>query len=483
MSDGSQKIGQLLRNFIALGAGNYGAMIVSLLINALLTRRLGAEAFGRLALLLMISQVVLLLAANWTQTGAVRFGAQEFAATGSVATTFWTRLWLVAPWLATAAVVLVIGREPLAAYFSIPASGIWLVLLHLTATFSLASVGAVLQARNEMARYGATLFFDKAFMLVLLAIASPVTPLAVLVLYALSSSTVVVIALFLIGPAALWPMTFSRAGYRQMMAFSLPLVLSSWAGLLGTNWFDFIVIKQYRPVSEVGLYSLGTVLAGVAQQVTIIFSTLLLPQLSVMVARGELDRIRTLAERVLPYYFLATSVLFSGVILGAPWIVPFVFGPSFEGSVVVLAILMLAACSLAFFNAFSPLVSALGSTWILSGICLASGGVNVVMDLLLVPSYGIQGAAFATVAAYGVSAVLVLAFVQTRLSGRVLELAWLASPVALLSTGFLLIQGPAFYLYAVPVAVVSIYALARRFRLFRGDDAAFIRGLALARPR
>ena len=33
----------MLRNFLVVGAGNYGAMAISLAINAVLTRRLGVE--------------------------------------------------------------------------------------------------------------------------------------------------------------------------------------------------------------------------------------------------------------------------------------------------------------------------------------------------------------------------------------------------------------------------------------------------------
>ena len=481
--EATQQLGQLLRNFAVLGAGNYGAMVVSLVINALLTRRLGVEQFGRLALLLMASQVAVLLAANWTQTGLVRFGAQEFASVGSVAETFWARIWVVAPWATVAALGMIAAGDRLAGYLGIPTWGLAVVLAHFLASFLLSTVGAVFQARNEMSRYGAALFLDKAVMaafVLLLPTGWVREPLSVLAMFAASSISVATWGVIALGRRSLMPVTFSRTAYRNMLAFSLPLIFSSWAGLLGTNWFDYIVIKAYRPASDIGLYSLGTLLAGVVQQVTIVFSTLLLPQLSVMVAKGELDRIRTLAQRILPYWFLGTSVVFVLVLFSAGWIVPLVFGRAFERSVPVLAVLMLAACALALFNALSPLVSALGSSWALSGICLASGLVNVVMDLLLIPRHGILGAALATVIAYATSAVLVLAFVQARLKSRVFDLGLCAVPVAAVCLCFLLLDGFAFFLWAVPAGVLTVYWLVRRFRLFRGEDAVVLRDLRVA---
>jgi O-antigen/teichoic acid export membrane protein len=136
-----------------------------------------------------------------------------------------------------------------------------------------------------------------------------------------------------------------------------------------------------------------------------------------------------------------------------------------------------AACALALFNAFSPLVMAIGSTWALTGICLASGGVNVVMDLALIPRYGIRGAALATVIAYGTSAVMALAFVRARLKWPVFRLALLALPVVIVSVGFALFDDVMFYLIAVPAAAAAAYWLARLFELFRREDAAVVADL------
>ena len=467
-----------LQNFFALGAGNYAAMAVALAINAVLARRLGVEQFGRLALLLTSSQVVALLVSNWTHVAVVRFGAVEFNGTGSVAETFWTRIWIVMPWAAAAALILLAGSDRLAEYLTVSRTGLLVVWLHFVATLGLTTVGAIFQAKQEMYRYGAALFLDKAVMacvLLLLPAAWVSTPLVVLAAYAASSALVTIGGLVILGKASLMPVAFRGQAYRNMWAFSSPLILSSWAALFGTSWFDFIVLKWYRPLTELGWYSLGTLLAGVLQQISIVFSTLLLPQFSIMVANGEIDRIAVLVKRVLPYWFLGTSVLFSVALLAASWLVPLVFGRAFEPSVAVLAVLMVGACALALFNAFSSLVSALGSTWALTGICVASGTVNVVMDLLLIPSYGVRGAAIATVLSYVTAAGLVLAYVQTRLQANVMSLPLLGLPVLITCVAFWQLTGPWLYFVAVSTAAVSVFVLIRTFDLFRGEDTAFVR--------
>ena len=160
------------RSFLALGVGNYGALAVGLGVNVLLARRLGTEQYGRLALMLMASQVLLLTAVNWSHAGFVRFGAQEFASNGAVTETLWTRLGIVLPAAGVGALAMVAGRHWLAAYLGIPPIGVWLILLHFVAACAVSVVAAIFQASDQMARYGVCLFLDKTVMLC----ASPFSP-------------------------------------------------------------------------------------------------------------------------------------------------------------------------------------------------------------------------------------------------------------------------------------------------------------------
>ena len=482
MDDRASDLRRHLKNFVGLGVGNYGAMAISLVITVLVTRRLGKELYGGLSLLLMASQMLSLTAANWTQMAVIRFGALEFSSTHTVARTMWSRVWIAAPWAAAGALAMFVGRDWFAGYLGIPRWGLALVGAHFAAGFTLTTIGAAFQARDEMRRYGVVLFLDKAVMaacVLLLPIAWVRSPLTVVAMYAGSTSLVAMWGIVALGWRSFLPITFDRAAYRSMLVFSLPLILSSWAGLIGGSWFDTPVINHYRPIGDVALYSLGTQLAGVVQQVTVVFSTLLLPQMTVLVAQGEQQKIQTFVGRVLPYWFLGLSVLLCLVIFAASPAVPLVFGEAFRSSVPVLVGLVLATCALALFNAFSPLVVALGSTWVLTAICLVSGVVNVAMDFALIPRYGIVGSAFATVLSYAVSAGLVLAFVQSRVGGRVVGLSVLSLPVAIVSLGFFVLQGYWFYLLTIAMGIVSVLWLVSRFRLFRAEDAVYLQGLRL----
>lgn len=484
-SNSADQLAKSGRSFLALGAGNYGAMAISVVTTSVLAHRLGPHEFGHLAFLLMASQVLLLVVVNWSHAGFVRFGAQEFAGHGRVAGTLWARLGLLWPIAFVGVSGVVIGRQPLSEYLSIPPEGIWLLLVHFIALCALSVIGAIFQARRQMARYGVCLFLDKAAMFVCV-MALPVAwtnqALPVLACYAASSLVVSLWGSHAVGLRALKPAWPAPGVFRQLARFSVPFLLTSWAGLFGTSWFDLVILKWYRPLSDIGLYSLAAQLAGVAQQVTVIFSTLLLPELAIMVTEGHNDRIRMFMERLLPYWLLATSILFTLVLIAARVGLPLVFGESYSGAAPVLALLMLASVALALYNACSALITAYGATWTLTGVTLVSMVTNVALNLWLIPRYGIAGSAVATVVAYSASAVLVLLFVQHRIRGRLLRLGWFATPTLMAALCFMFIDGPWFYPIATGLAAINVWALVAAFQLFRAQDAEFLHALNLRLP-
>ena len=472
------KTAQFVRNFGAVSLGNYGALAVSFLINIVLTRRLGVELFGRLSLFLMVSQVLLLVIGNWTQVGLIRNAAQEFVTGGTVSRTFWARMAILGPLVGVAAAILAGAHGPLAAYLEVPPWALALLFGHFLSALTVASIGAVLQARQEMVRYGAAIFIEKAINLALVAILPSsvlADPLPIIVCYAASACLVSLWAGTVIGWRAFLPVRFEARSSAALWRFSLPFIVTSWAGLLATSWVDLVLLKSWRSLSEVGLYALAGQLTGVVQQVTITFSTLLLPHYSSLLVQGGEGQIQLFVKRLLPYWFFATSATFSAALIVAGPLVPAVFGEAFAGAVEPLAILMIASSALALYNAFDPLLGAYGATWILARLCLLSVSVKIGLSLLFIPSWGLIGAAFSTTVAYAVSAVGAIILAGRRIGRVPLSITVFAVPVAVVSGSIFFL--PRWYAVLVGLAgsTVCLAAIALRFGLFRAEDIAYLR--------
>lgn len=482
MHSGTDKtrIGRLIRNFVAIAVGNYGALLAAFAISIVLTRRLGVELFGRLSFLLMVSQVGMLIVGNWTQVGFVRFAAQEFSSRGTVADIFWARTCIVAPVLGASVLIFGAIRAPFAAYLVIPEWGLALILGHFLLSYAMMNLSAIFQARQDMTRYGMMMFCDKAISLGLVT-ALPSTwivdPLSVLACYTLSTLAIFLWGVWMLGVRTFLPVSFDREACRAFLKLSSPFILTSWLGLFGATWVDFVLLKWLRSVSEVGLYALANQLAGVVQQVTIAFSTLALPHYSVLVASGQQERIKTLLERFLPYWLIATSTVFCLALIGAGPVLPIVFGSAFEQAYPALAVLMVASSALALYNALDPLATAFGKTWVLARICLGS----VLLKVLLAPPFiyvwGIRGAALSTVCSYWFSALWVLRLVKEQTHVSLFQMTALTFPVMVVCVSVLHFGGRDLNTIALAVGGLSLYLSARRLRLFEERDRLFFRDL------
>ena len=180
-------------------------------------------------------------------------------------------------------------------------------------------------------------------------------------------------------------------------------------------------------VAATGLYSVAVNLAELILFLPVSIRMSLLP----MVAAGSITEANRLTSMACRHtMFLSVLVALSFIVAG-PIAIPFVYGENFTGAVVPLMILLPGIILLAQARIiYSDLVGR-GRPEV-STISAAVGMVaTVILDLLLIPSYGIGGAAIASTCAYTIE-FLVAVFCFVRIS----QLPW--NEVLLLQNGDLL---------------------------------------------
>jgi O-antigen/teichoic acid export membrane protein len=190
---------------------------------------------------------------------------------------------------------------------------------------------------------------------------------------------------------------FDRRLFREMNRFGLPLVPSALA-LWAINFIDRIFIAQYKGQSEVGVYSVAVRISSAIVFLMMAFR-LAWPAFAYSI---EDDR---QAKRT--YSFVLTYLLFLcswvSLALGllSPWLVRLLArGPGFHRASEAVALLAFGSAAYAGYTVLSIGVGRARATqfnWVISG---AAAVVNVVLNVILIPPYGMMGAAIATAAAY-----------------------------------------------------------------------------------
>ncbi len=189
---------------------------------------------------------------------------------------------------------------------------------------------------------------------------------------------------------------FDRELFRAMNRFGLPLVPAALA-LWAINFIDRVLIQQFKGQSEVGVYSLAVRIASVLVFLMTAFQ-LAWPAFAYSIKNDEQ------AKRT--YAFVLTYLMFLccwlSLALGslAPWLVDVLATGSFKRSAIAVPVLSFATAAYAGYSVLAIGVGRARQTqanWIVTGVAAV---VNIGLNLILIPAYGMMGAAIATLAAY-----------------------------------------------------------------------------------
>jgi O-antigen/teichoic acid export membrane protein len=186
------------------------------------------------------------------------------------------------------------------------------------------------------------------------------------------------------------------AVWRSLLGASVPLGL---ALAINELYFraDTLIISLFEPFEQVGLYTLAYRILEFTLVLGSVFLTTVFPLLSEAVAHDEPRALRLIQSTTDVLILLALPVLAGGVVL-APQIVELAGGPDFADAATPLRILLVAGALSWVNGVFGFALVAkrrqLAALW----LNLTALTVNLGLNLLLVPLYGIVVAAVVTVA-------------------------------------------------------------------------------------
>ena len=194
---------------------------------------------------------------------------------------------------------------------------------------------------------------------------------------------------------------FKRDYATSLLQNSKWLLLSSIAAIIYLK-IDQIMLAQYVSKSELGIYAVAARLSEVWYMFPIIIVQTLFPKLLKMRESDKVVYEKEL-QTLCNYLFGFSLIVIALIFLFSPYIVPLFFGEQYIASVEILKIHIVATVFI--------FVRALLSKWFIaeglfkySLISQALGALtNIVLNLALIPTYGIVGAAYATVISYSVA--------------------------------------------------------------------------------
>jgi O-antigen/teichoic acid export membrane protein len=186
---------------------------------------------------------------------------------------------------------------------------------------------------------------------------------------------------------------------KKLVVFSFPLFISSVLTFLVT-WADTLMLGYFKNAEIVGIYNSAVPLAQLIPLFLNSAGYIYMPVASSLYARGKLAEMRRTYQILTKWIFLFTLPIFSIMFLFPEATISFFFGERYLWAGNALRILSLGFMFHSFvgMNGISLIVTGESNFILVSNIVVT--GLNILLNILLIPIYGMEGAATATAVSY-----------------------------------------------------------------------------------
>ena len=200
-----------------------------------------------------------------------------------------------------------------------------------------------------------------------------------------------------------------RGLFRQMVGYGVRVQAGALFSTINTR-LDVLVLQAFRPLSHVGYYVVAQVVAELVIVLARAFQGSVLP----LVAREE-GRGATTAVALRHHSLLAAAAVVAYAGFGT-LVILYAYGDAFRPALEPMLILLPGMWFLGTGNVVASDLGGRGRPGTSSALAALAAGLTLVLDLILIPPYGVTGAAIASVCAYAVYGVVSLV-VLSRVAG------------------------------------------------------------------
>tara|TARA_B100000123_G_C25634360_1_gene385942 strand:- start:39 stop:854 length:816 start_codon:yes stop_codon:yes gene_type:complete len=161
------------------------------------------------------------------------------------------------------------------------------------------------------------------------------------------------------------------------------------------HWMDILMLGYFTSAETVGLYHPAARTAGLLQSLLMSFISIYAPMISQFHSEQNVNKMNE-AYKLVSRWLLVFSIPISVVFVLFPGNILALFGQEYTASSSILIILTVATLIQAIFGAASPTLGMTGFPKIVLINTAIAFSMNFILNIFLIPKFGVEGAAFAT---------------------------------------------------------------------------------------
>lgn len=181
---------------------------------------------------------------------------------------------------------------------------------------------------------------------------------------------------------------------KELLAYSLPLVFSTITTMFRKR-FDIILVGFFLTASQVGLYNAALPLAMLMTVFLFAVNRIAMPVASELLGSGSEKEMEYVYKSIAKWSLMAALPMFFILFFYPQKIISFFFGKEYMEAANVLRILAVGFFVNSISGSFGEFLQSYGKTWPIFIISVTGTILNLTLMAILIPKFGIEGAAFA----------------------------------------------------------------------------------------
>lgn len=199
--------------------------------------------------------------------------------------------------------------------------------------------------------------------------------------------------------------------YGELFNYSWPLMFTSLLFLLSL-WTDSFLIGYFMDASMVGIFNAAGPIAFLVYQFPQALMAIFLPIITDLKAKGDIQELESLYKTITRWLFVTGLMVVTAVIIFSQDIIGLIFGENYLQATIPLMILVTGYFLNSVVFGAQRILMAYDRTKLIFLDTIISFILNISIAVVLIPKYGLIGAAIATASSFTFLSLLTL--IQTR---------------------------------------------------------------------
>lgn len=386
-------------------------MGMAFVLTLIIVRKLTAYEYGVYSLILTILGMLVTFGFSWTSSSLMYFGVDEKLKYGSLNRTFWARNIILLVSYSGILIMLLVFYPKINEYLTENVS------FYLFGWMSIKVLSDYLSGyflAIEKRELSALVTFTIKLVMIVFLLFSTMTLKKILILSILAESSFV-IWLAKVDKKDFGRYVFDKKIFKEVLSFGL-WQLFGFSGLYLINFGDNLVIKHFLTIKDVGIYNISYQLYSGMAGLSFLFGNYFAPQIVKAIRNKNISKINEIYKKDRFILVLLLGIPHIIVMILASKIIICFYGINYIKAISPLRVLTVASF-VSYFAVFNMLTyNSFKKYHILQLLNIVQAVLNVILDIILVPYFGILGAAYGTVLAYFVVTILKTYFAERLLA-------------------------------------------------------------------